>query len=161
MVSEMIENNNLEEDYKFMKEALIEAKKSLNTGGIPIGAILVEDGVIVGRGHNSLLQKNSTILHAEMDCIENSGRLKGKDYKRCTLYTTLSPCEMCSGTIILYKIPRVVMGENENLQGPENCLTRAGVELENLDLPECKALLGNYIAENPDLWNDEIERIQK
>jgi len=157
----MIENNNLEADYKFMKEALIEAKKSLKAGGIPIGAILVKDGIIVGRGHNNLFQKNSSILHAEMDCIENSGRLKGKDYKRCTLYTTLSPCEMCSGTIILYKIPRVVIGENENLHGPENCLTKSGVELENLDLPECKELLGNYIAENPDLWNNEIERIQK
>jgi len=157
----MIENSNLEEDYKFMKEALIEAKKSLNDGGIPIGAILVKDGIIVGRGHNNLFQKNSSILHAEMDCIENSGRLKGKDYKRCTLYTTLSPCEMCSGTIILYKIPKVVMGENENLKGPEICLTEAGVELKNLDLPECKELLGNYITENPDLWNNEIERIQK
>lgn len=157
----MLKTNNLEEDYKFMKEALKEAKKSLNTGGIPIGAILVKDGIIVGRGYNSLFQKNSSILHAEMECIENSGRLKGEDYKRCTLYTTLSPCEMCSGTIMLYKIPRVVMGENYNLKGPENCLIEAGVELENLDLPECKELLGNYIVQNPDLWNNEIERIQK
>jgi cytosine deaminase len=157
----MIEPSNLEDDYKFMMEALKEAKKSLETGGIPIGAILVKDGVIVGRGHNNLLQKNSTILHAEMDCIENSGRLKGQDYKRCTLYTTLSPCEMCTGTIILYKISRVVIGENENLKGPENCLVESGVELENLDLPECKELLGNYIIQNPDLWVAEIERVHE
>lgn len=160
-MSDIIETNNLEEDYKFMKKALVEAKKSLKTGGIPIGAILVKDGIIVGRGHNNLFQKNSSILHAEMDCIENSGRLKGKDYKKCTLYTTLSPCEMCSGAIILYKIPRVVIGENENLKGPENYLTEAGVELKNLDLTECKELLRTYIDENPDLWNNEIERIQK
>lgn len=157
----MIETNKLEDDYKFMKEALKEAKKSLNNGGIPIGAVLVKDGIIVGRGHNNLLQKKSSILHAEMDCIEKSGRLKGEDYKRCTLYTTLSPCEMCSGTIILYKIPRVVMGENENLKGPENCLIEEGVELVNLDLSECKELLGSYIVQKPDLWDSEIERIQK
>lgn len=157
----MIETNNSEDDYKFMMEALKEAKKSLESGGIPIGAILVKDGVIVGRGHNSLLQKNSSILHAEMDCIENSGRLKGKDYKRSTLYTTLSPCEMCSGTIILYKISRVVIGENENLKGPENCLIESGIELTNLDLPECKELLGSYILQNSDLWADEIERIHE
>jgi cytosine/creatinine deaminase len=160
-MSYMLETNNMEDDYKFMNEAVKEAKKSLNTGGIPIGAILVKDGRIMGRGHNSLFQKNSNILHAEMDCIENTGRLTGEEYKKCTLYTTLSPCEMCSGAIMLYKIPRVVMGENENLKGPENCLIQAGVELENLDLSECKELLGNYIQQNPDLWNSEIERIQK
>jgi creatinine deaminase len=147
------------EDHKFMKEAIKEAKKSFNQGGIPIGAVLVENDIIVGRGHNRLLQNNSTIFHAEMDCIENAGRLKGADYKKCTLYTTLSPCEMCSGTIILYNIPRVVMGENRTLTGPEDYLTENGVVLINLDIQECKDLIGNYILKNPDLWDQEIERI--
>ena len=147
------------EDHKFMKEAIKEAKKSFSQGGIPIGAILVENDIIVGRGHNRLLQNNSTIFHAEMDCIENAGRLKGADYKKCTLYTTLSPCEMCAGTIILYSIPRVVMGENRTLTGPEDYLAENGVVLINLDLQECKDLIGNYILKNPDIWDQEIERI--
>ena len=147
------------EDHQYIKEAIIEAKKSLKEGGIPIGAVLVENGHIIGRGHNRLLQNSSTILHAEMDCIENAGRLKGAEYKKCTLYTTLSPCEMCSGTIILYKIPRVVMGENETLKGPEDYLLMNGVELLNLDLYECKDLIGNYIIKNPDIWDAEIERV--
>lgn len=161
MVGAMVENEQFEADYMYMKEAIKEAEASLNTGGIPIGAVLVREGEIIGRGHNSLLQKNSTILHAEMDCIENSGRLRGEDYKKCTLYTTLSPCEMCSGTILLYKIPRVVMGENENLKGPEALLIEAGIELVNLDLSECRELLGNYILQNNDLWEEEIERVHE
>lgn len=147
------------EDLQYMKEAIIEAKKSLKEGGIPIGAVLVEDEHIIGRGHNRLLQDNSTILHAEIDCIENAGRLKGAEYKKCTLFTTLSPCEMCSGTIMLYKIPRVVMGENETLKGPEDYLIKNGVEILNLNLDECKYLIGNYILKNPELWNAEIERV--
>ena len=147
------------EDFQYMKEAIKEAKKSLKQGGIPIGAIMVENDTIIGRGHNRLLQNNSTILHAEMDCIENAGRLKGADYKKCTLYTTLSPCEMCSGTIILYNIPRVVIGENRTLTGPEDYLTENGIVLINLDLQECKDIIGNYILKNPDLWDQEIERI--
>ena len=147
------------EDLQYMKEAIIEAKKSLKEGGIPIGAVLVENEHIIGRGHNRLLQDNSTILHAEMDCIENAGRLKGAEYKKCTLFTTLSPCEMCSGTIMLYKIPRVVMGENETLKGPEDYLIKNGVEILNLNLDECKHLIGNYILKNPNLWDAEIERV--
>ena len=147
------------EDLQYMKDAIIEAKKSLKEGGIPIGAVLVENEHIIGRGHNRLLQDNSTILHAEMDCIENAGRLKGAEYKKCTLFTTLSPCEMCSGTIMLYKIPRVVMGENETLKGPEDYLIKNGVEILNLNLDECKNLIGNYILKNPDLWDAEIERV--
>jgi tRNA(Arg) A34 adenosine deaminase TadA len=147
------------EDLQYMKEAIIEAKKSLKEGGIPIGAVLVENEHIIGRGHNRLLQDNSTILHAEMDCIENAGKLKGAEYKKCTLFTTLSPCEMCSGTIMLYKIPRVVMGENETLKGPEDYLIKNGVEILNLNLEECKYLIGTYILKNPDLWNAEIERV--
>lgn len=142
-----------------MKEAINEAKKSLNEGGIPIGAILVRDNEIIGRGHNKLLQDSSTILHGEMDCIENSGRLKGKDYQSSTLYTTLSPCEMCSGMILLYKIPNVVMGENKTLKGPEEYLTKNGVELINLDLEECKELMREYIKDNHEIWDKEIERV--
>ncbi|MGC9517627.1 MAG: nucleoside deaminase [Methanomicrobiales archaeon] len=149
----------MKEHLKFMKEAIIEAKKSLNQFGIPIGAVLVKDKKIIGRGYNRLLQDESTILHGEMDCIENSGRLEGVDYKKCTLYTTLSPCDMCSGTIILYKIPRVVMGENITLKGPEEYLRENGVELINLDLEECKEIMKKYIQENPETWNKEIERI--
>jgi tRNA(Arg) A34 adenosine deaminase TadA len=151
----------LKNDYLYMTEAIKEAKKSLIVGGIPIGAVIVEDNVIIGRGHNKLLQKNSTILHAEMDCIENAGRLKGSDYKKCTLYTTLSPCEMCTGAIILYKIPRVVIGQNETLKGPEKYLIDAGVDLVNMDLHESKEILENYIKQNPDQWEDEIERIHE
>ena len=150
-----------EQDQRYMKEAIKEAKISLNQGGIPIGAVLVEKEIIIGRGHNKLLQNGSTILHAEMDCIENAGRLKGVDYKKCTLYTTLSPCEMCSGTILLYKIPCVVMGENITLRGPEEYLTKNGVLLINLDLQECKDLIGNYINKNPELWDQEIERVHE
>ena len=148
-----------EEDKKFMKKAILEAKKSLSEGGIPIGAVLVENNIIIGSGHNRLLQTNSTIKHAEMDCIENAGRLKGFDYKKCTIYTTLSPCEMCSGMILLYKIPRVVIGENITLKGPEDYLQNNGVELINLNLKECKSLLENYINKNPDIWKNEIERV--
>ncbi len=149
-----------QEDQKFMKEAILEAKQSLSEGGIPIGAVLVENSNIISRGHNKLLQNNSTIKHAEMDCIENAGRLKGIDYKKCTLYTTLSPCEMCSGTILLYKIPRLVMGENITLKGPEEYLKNNGVKVINLDLEECKSIIGNYIKKNPDLWDEEIERVR-
>jgi cytosine deaminase len=150
-----------EQDKRYMKEAIKEAKISFSQGGIPIGAVLVEKDIIIGRGHNKLLQNGSTILHAEMDCIENAGRLKGTDYKKCTIYTTLSPCEMCSGTILLYKIPRVVMGENITLRGPEEYLTKNGILLINLDLQECKDLIGNYINKNPELWDQEIERVHE
>ncbi len=150
----------IREDIKFMKLAILEAKKSLKEGGIPIGAVLVENNNIIARGYNKLIQASSTIKHAEMDCIENAGRLKGLDYKKCTLYTTLSPCEMCSGMILLYKIPRVVIGENVTLRGPEEYLIDNGVELINLNLKECKSLLVNYINKNPDIWSEEIERVQ-
>lgn len=149
------------EDYMYMKEAIIEAEKSLFHKGIPIGAVLVKNGKIIGKGHNRLLQNTSVILHAEMDCFENAGRLKGSDYKECTLYTTLSPCDMCSGAILLYKIPKVVIGENTTLKGPEEYLMKAGVEIVNLDLDECKDLIGNFIEENPVIWADEIERIHQ
>lgn len=149
----------MKKHHKFMQEAIKEARKSLSEGGVPIGAVLVEDDKIVGRGHNRLEQDDSTIFHAEMDCLEKTGRLKGADYKKCTLYTTLIPCIMCSGMILLYKIPRVVFGENNTFPGPENCLREQGVELINLDLHECKKMMVDYIEQNPEVWNAEMERV--
>jgi len=141
---------------KFMLAAIEEAKKSLSERGIPIGAVLVKDGKILARGHNKRIQKNSAILHAEMDCLENAGRLKAKDYEKCVLYSTLSPCDMCSGAVLLYKIPKVVMGENETFKGPEEYLTKRGVVLENLNSDECKNLMHEFIRKNPKLWNEDI-----
>ncbi|MDD3984786.1 MAG: nucleoside deaminase [Methanobacterium sp.] len=149
----------IKKDHLYMEEAIKEAKISLKENGIPIGAVLVENNKIIGKGHNKLLQGESSILHAEMDCIESAGKLKGVDYKKCTLYTTLSPCEMCSGTIILYKIPRIVMGENETLKGPEEYLIENNVELINMDLEKCKMILKSFIIKHPDLWNEEMERV--
>ncbi|HOI40564.1 MAG TPA: nucleoside deaminase [Methanobacterium sp.] len=146
-------------DYKFMAEAIKEAKKSLNEGGIPIGAVLVKDGTIMGRGHNRLIQNGSTILHGEMDCIENAGRLKGIDYQKCTLYTTLSPCTMCSGTVLLYNISRVVIGENTTLIGPEKLLKDNGVEVTVMQIDECRELLEKFIEENKEKWEAELEKV--
>lgn len=140
----------------FMTEAIQEARKSLAEGGIPIGSVLVLDGQIVGRGHNRRVQQNSAILHAEMDCIENAGRLKPVDYQRCTLYTTLSPCDMCSGITLLYKIPRIVIGENSTFQGPEDYLRLRGVELIMINSDECIQLMRKFIQANPDVWNEDI-----
>src|SRR5271154_5251193 len=121
----------------FLRAAIDEAMKGLAEGGIPIGSVLVIDGEIVGRGHNRRVQRGSAILHAEMDAIENAGRLKGSEYRRAILYSTLSPCDMCSGTALLYRIPRVVIGENRSFRGPEDYVRSRGVELEILDDPEC------------------------
>jgi len=140
---------------KFMDLAIKEARKGLREGGIPIGAVLVKGGKVIGRGHNRRVQKRSAILHAEMDCLENAGRLKAADYKKCAIYSTLSPCSMCAGAILLYKIPTVVMGENRTFKGPESLL-RKTVNLINLDLPECRALMAGFIAEKPELWNEDI-----
>lgn len=140
----------------FMQAAIEEAKQGLAEGGIPIGSVLVLDGRIVGRGHNRRVQQGSAILHAEMDCLENAGRLKAKDYQRAILYSTLSPCDMCSGTVLLYKIPKVVIGENRTFQGPEDYVGSRGVELEILDDPECIRLMQDFIAANPELWNEDI-----
>ena len=141
---------------KFMLAAIEEAKKGLEEGGIPIGSVLVIDGKIVGRGHNRRVQNGSAILHAEMDCIENAGRLKAADYKKAVLYSTLSPCDMCSGTVLLYKIPKVVIGENKTFRGPEDYLRTRGVELELLNDPECIKLMEDFIGRNPGLWNEDI-----
>ncbi|MCS7038639.1 MAG: nucleoside deaminase [Anaerolineae bacterium] len=141
---------------EFMQAAIEEARKGLAEGGIPIGSVLVIDGRIVGRGHNRRVQKGSAILHAEMDCIENAGRLKASDYRRAVLYSTLSPCDMCSGTALLYKIPKIVIGENRTFRGPEEYLRSRGVELVILDDPTCIRLMEEFIAAHPDLWNEDI-----
>ena len=147
-----MEDNHIE----FMKEALIEAQKGLEEGGIPIGSVLVKDGKIIGRGHNRRVQKKSAILHAEMDCLENAGRLPASAYKDCTLYTTLSPCPMCSGAIILYKIPYVVIGENKTFMGEEELLGSRGVKLEVLQDDACISLMKDFIKNNPQLWSEDI-----
>jgi cytosine deaminase len=140
----------------FMAEAIKEAQKGLRTGGIPIGAVLVKDGRIIGRGHNRRVQKRSAILHAEMDCLENAGRLKARDYRKCVLYSTLSPCAMCTGAVVLYKIPVVVIGENETFKGPEAYAGKCGVRLINLDRDECKTMMKEFVRKKPRLWNEDI-----
>jgi cytosine deaminase len=141
---------------KFMQAAISEAMKGFQEGGIPIGSVLVVDGEIIGWGHNRRVQKGSAILHAEMDCIENAGRLKASDYQRAVLYSTLSPCDMCSGTILLYKIPKIVIGENKSFQGPEDYLRSRGVNVNILNNSECIRLMQNFIKTKPDLWNEDI-----
>lgn len=141
---------------KFMEAAIAEAKKGRAENGIPIGSVLVLDGHIVARGHNQRIQKGSAVLHAEMDCLENAGRLTAADYKRATLYSTLSPCDMCSGAVLLYGIPRVVIGENRTFRGPEDYVRSRGVELVVLDSQECKALMSEFINAQPELWNEDI-----
>jgi cytosine/creatinine deaminase len=141
---------------EFLESALEEAKRGQCAGGVPIGSVLVIDGQIVGRGHNQRMQKGSSVLHAEMDCLENAGRLPAASYRRSVLYSTLSPCDMCSGAVLLYGIPRVVVGENRTFQGPEEYLLSRGVDLEIVDSPECYQLMQDFIAENPAVWNEDI-----
>ena len=141
---------------RFLRAAIDEARLGLAEGGIPIGSVLVIDGQIVGRGHNRRVQRGSAILHAEMDAIENAGRLTAKDYRRATLFSTLSPCDMCSGTALLYRIPRIVIGENRTFQGPEDYVRSRGVALEILDDPECIELMRAFIQSRPDLWDEDI-----
>jgi creatinine deaminase len=140
----------------FLDAAIEEAKKGLQSGGIPIGSVLNIDGKIVGRGHNRRVQNGSSVLHAEMDCLENAGRLTAADYSRSILYSTLSPCDMCSGAILLYKIPAVVIGENRTFKGPEEYLQSRGVVLEMADSPECFQMMQDFIRENHSLWNEDI-----
>lgn len=140
----------------FLQAAIEEAKKGLAEGGIPIGSVLVIDGRIVGRGHNRRIQKASAILHAEMDALENAGRLKAGDYRRAILYSTLSPCDMCSGAALLYRIPQIVIGENRSFRGPEDYVRSRGVKLEILNDPECIRLMDEFIRSQPALWNEDI-----
>ncbi len=141
---------------KYMILAIEEAKQGLAEGGIPIGSVLVIDGKIVGRGHNRRVQKGSAILHAEMDALENAGRLSAAQYKKSILYSTLSPCDMCSGAVLLYGIPKIVIGENVTFKGPEDYLRIRGIELVMLQNDECVELMRSFIAQNPELWNEDI-----
>lgn len=136
--------------------AVDEARQGLAEGGVPIGSALVIDGKVVGRGHNRRVQKGSAVLHAEMDCLENAGRLKAADYARATLYSTLSPCDMCTGAILLYKVPRVVVGENRTFKGPEDYSRSRGVALTVLEDAECMKLMQDFIRAKPSLWNEDI-----
>ena len=146
-------------DLEFYQAALDEAKAGLSTGGIPIGAVLVCDNKVIGRGHNKRVQLNSTIRHGETDCLENAGRLSAETYARCTLYTTLSPCAMCSGTCLLYKIPRIVVGENVNFQGEEGWLASRGTKLCLLKDEETTTMMKTFIENNHTLWNEDIGEI--
>lgn len=141
---------------KFLMEAINEAKKGLAEGGIPIGSVIVHNEKILGKGHNRRIQKGSVVLHGEMDAFENAGRQSSSVYKKCTLYTTLSPCPMCAGAILLYGIPKVVIGEHETFLGDESLLKERGVEVIVADSSECKELMKQFIRNNPALWNEDI-----
>ena len=141
---------------EFMRAAMEEAEKGLAEGGIPIGSVLVIGGKIAGRGHNRRVQRGSSILHAEMDALENAGRLSARDYSRAALYSTLSPCDMCSGAALLYKIPKIVIGENQTFRGPEDYVRSLGAELVVLNDPACIRLMREFIASSPGLWNEDI-----
>lgn len=140
----------------FLQAAIEEARKGLTEGGIPIGSVLVIDRQIVGRGHNRRVQQGSAILHAEMDAVENAGRLKTSDYHKAVLYSTLSPCDMCSGMALLYRIPKIVIGENRTFRGPEDYVRSRGVTLDIADDPECVELMKEFIQSRSDLWHEDI-----
>ncbi len=141
---------------QFFQAALEQAELGLREGGIPIGSVLVYDGAIIGRGHNQRVQKGSVIHHAEMNCLENAGRQTASVYQRCTIYSTLSPCPMCSGGIVLYGIPRVVIGENQTYLGAEEYLRANGMRLEVLQNEECVRMMREFIRDHPELWNEDI-----
>ena len=141
---------------RFLEQAITEARKGLAEGGIPIGSVLVLDGEIIGRGHNQRLQAQSAILHAEIDCLNNAGRHKADDYRRMILYSTLSPCDMCSGAVLLYKIPTVMVGENQNFKGPEEYLRSRGVDVRVFNDATCVQLLADFIRERPEEWSEDI-----
>lgn len=139
---------------EFMKEAIAEARKGLAEGGIPIGAVLVKDGKIIGRGHNQRVQQDAPLIHAEIDCLQNAGRIG--TYRGTTLYSTLSPCYLCSGAVVQFGIKKVVIGENETFEGAPEFLAQHKVEVVNLNLAECKDMMRKFIAEKPELWNEDI-----
>lgn len=141
---------------QFLAAAIEEARKGLSEGGIPIGSVLVHNGEIVGRGHNRRMQSGSAILHGEMDALENAGRRSAQFYQECEIYTTLSPCSMCSGAILLYKIPRVIVGENKTFMGEEEHLRSRGVEVEVVNDSECIQMMEQFINDKPSLWNEDI-----
>ncbi|HEV8042609.1 MAG TPA: nucleoside deaminase [Bryobacteraceae bacterium] len=140
----------------YLNAAIQQAKKSLSEGGIPIGSVLVHEGKIIGQGHNCRVQTGSAIDHGEMNCLRNAGRLPAKVYQSCTIYSTLSPCPMCSGAIVLYKIPRVVVGENQTFLGAEDYMRSQGIQVDVVQDPECIQLMQDFIHANPQLWNEDI-----
>ncbi len=140
----------------FLDAAIAEAVKGRSIGGIPIGSVLVVDGEIVGRGHNQRVQRGSVVLHAEMDCLENAGRMPAEVYQRATIYSTLSPCAMCTGAILLYGIPRLVVGENQTFQGPQDLLVTEGVDVTLVNDERCINMMLEFIAAEPGLWNEDI-----
>lgn len=142
----------------FLQAAIEEAKQGLDEGGIPIGSVLVHGGIIIGRGHNRRVQRGSAILHGEMDALENAGRLPAHIYQASTIYTTLSPCSMCTGAILLYGIPKVIIGENATFLGDEELLRSRGVDVIVLDDQKCKQMMSDFIREHPQLWNEDIGR---
>jgi len=145
------------EDHRyFLSQAVAEARKGQSEGGIPIGSILVHNGVIIGRGHNRRIQSSSVVLHGEMDALENAGRQPASVYRACTIYTTLSPCSMCSGAILLYGIPTVVIGENKTFMGTEDWLEQNGVNLIRMEDTECVEMMRAFIEDHPQLWNEDI-----
>jgi creatinine deaminase len=144
------------DDHGFLANAIEQARIGRDEGGVPIGAALVADGRVLGAGHNRRVQQGSVIRHGETDALEEAGRLPASVYRRATMYTTLSPCDMCTGAILLYGIPRVVIGENRTFMGGEDLLRSRGVEVINLDSAECKALMDEFIAAHPDIWNEDI-----
>jgi cytosine deaminase len=141
---------------EFMQAAINEAKAGLAEGGIPIGSVLVHDGKIIGRGHNRRVQTGSATLHGEMDALENAGRQPASVYQKSVIYTTLSPCSMCTGAILLYGIPKVVIGENQSFMGEEALLKSKGVEIQMVDSEECKQMMNEFMEEKPELWNEDI-----
>jgi len=141
-----------------MQEALAEARAGLAEGGIPIGAVVTVDGAVVGKGHNRRVQRDSMVLHAEMDALENAGRVGSEALHRAVMYSTLSPCDMCSGAVLLYGIPKVVVGEHQTFKGPESYLRDRGVEVEVLDRLDCVALMRDFVRDRPDLWFEDIGR---
>ena len=143
-------------DDPFLRAAIEEARRGLAEGGIPIGSVLVLDGEIAGRGHNRRVQEGSVIKHAEMDCLEDAGRLPGEVYRRAALYSTLSPCDMCSGAVLLYGIPRVVIGEHRTFRGPEDHLRSRGVTVEVADDQACIEVMERFVMDHPDLWHEDI-----
>lgn len=141
---------------EFLRAAIEEAERGARDGGIPIGSVVVHESRILGRGHNQRVQRGSAVLHAEMDALEHAGRLPARVYRECVLYTTLSPCAMCSGAILLYGIPRVVIGENQTFMGEEDLLRSRGVSVEVVQDPRCVAMMQAFIAAHPELWNEDI-----
>jgi len=141
---------------EFLRAAIEEAERGARDGGIPIGSVVIHESRILGRGHNQRVQRGSAVLHAEMDALEHAGRLPARVYRECVLYTTLSPCAMCSGAILLYGIPRVVIGENQTFMGEEDLLRSRGVSVEVVQDPRCVAMMRTFIAAHPELWNEDI-----